>query len=93
MASTSAGGIPCFSFRQLARSRHCSAPTAFFVGGSLLGLRDSSWLTRVRNDFREKVFGHEQVKARDMVQQYTHPALGIINCVGHPVKFRYLLMH
>lgn len=35
----------------------------------------------------EKVFGHEQVKARDMVQQYTHPALGVINCVGHPVKF------
>jgi hypothetical protein len=31
------------------------------------------------------------VKSRDMVQQYQHPALGYINCVGHPVKFRHCL--
>ena len=36
------------------------------------------------------MFGHEQVKARDMVLQYTHPSLGPVNCVGHPVKFRCL---
>ena len=40
---------------------------------------------------REKVFQHEQVKARGMVQQYQHPALGLISCVGHPVKFRCVL--
>jgi succinate--hydroxymethylglutarate CoA-transferase len=41
-------------------------------------------------DFRQRVFEHEQIRARDMVMQYQHPAFGPVKCVGHPIKFRYV---
>ena len=54
-----------------------------------MSARPPSCPVLAHSNFRERVFAHEQVRARDMVQQYTHPHLGVVSCVGHPVKFRF----
>lgn len=37
----------------------------------------------------EQVFNHPQVKARELVEEYTHPKLGSIRSVRNPIRFSH----